>query len=60
MVQRQVQEERRARKETRVRMKTIKREARARKSVRTREAQKYVKRIDVEYIDGYVENKPSQ
>ena len=59
-MQRQAQEDRRPRKETRAHMKTINQDARARKSARAWETQEDVKRIDVQYIGGYVENKPSQ
>ena len=60
MVQRQAQEEVRARKETSARMKTIKQYARVRISARAWKSQEDVKIIDVQYIDGYVENKQIQ
>ena len=54
-VQQQAQEEGRARKEISARMKTTSREACVRKSARAWKLQEDVKRIDVWYIDGYIE-----
>ena len=52
MVQRQVEEEGWARKESSVRMKNIKQDARESKSARAWEDQEDVNIIDVQYIDG--------
>ena len=60
LVRRQAQEEGRACKETSARIETIKRDAHARKSARAQKPQEDVKIIDVQYIDGYVENKQIQ
>ena len=57
MLKQQAQEEGRACKEISSRMKTTRRDKRTSKSARARKAQEYVKRIYVQYIDGYAEKK---